>query len=518
MRGESRRSLRYGASIAVVALCTLLCAFMNNLYDRVEPTNLVMVYLLGVVILAGRLGRGPAIVASLLSVLAFDYFFVPPRLSFAVNDTQYLFTFLVMLAVVLIISTLTVRLRDVARKTQLREHRTASLHALTRKLAVTRGQEAILQATAQHIAELFDSEVVALLPDDSKMLRVCASQPPEQTLDFKERSVAQWGYDMRELAGRGTDTVPSADRLYIPLLSPRGSFGSLGLKSADPLRLMIPEQLQLLEALAQQAALALEVDRLTEEAGKQNVLIETERLRNALLSSVSHDLRTPLAAITGSASSLLDTGNPLPESSRQEILQTIYDEAERLNDQVNNLLEMTRLESGNLNVRKELQPLEETIGSACQRLERFLRDRLIRIDIPSDLPLVFADGVLLEKVFLNLLDNAIKYTPPGSPIEIAARRQDMEILVEVRDNGPGLGKGEEEKIFDKFHRGARQSKPGGAGLGLTICRGIIRAHGGKIWAENRAEGGAVFRFTLPLPPDADADGHGLQAESGEMKR
>jgi two-component system sensor histidine kinase KdpD len=425
-----------------------------------------------------------------------------------------------MLVVVLVISTLTVRLRDVARKTQRREHRTASLHALSRKLAVTRGQEAILQATAQHIAELFSSEVVALLPNDSKMLQVRASQPPGQTLDFKDRSVAQWGYDMHEMAGRGTDTVPSADRLYIPLLSPRGSFGSLGLKSADPLNLMIPEQLQLLEALAQQAALALEVDRLTEEAGKQNVLIETERLRSALLSSVSHDLRTPLAAITGSASSLLDTGNPLPESSRQEILQTIFDEAERLNDQVNNLLEMTRLESGNLNVRKELQPLEETVGSACQRLERFLRGRPVRIDIPSDLPLVFADGVLLEKVFLNLLDNVIKYTPPGSPVAIAARRQDREVLVEVRDNGPGLGEGEEEKIFDKFHRGARHNKPGGAGLGLglTICRGIIQAHGGKIWAENRAEGGAVFRFTLPLPSDAGADEHGLQADAGEMKR
>jgi two-component system sensor histidine kinase KdpD len=246
------------------------------------------------------------------------------------------------------------------------------------------------------------------------------------------------------------------------------------------------------------------VDRLTEEAQRNQVQIETEQLRNALLSSVSHDLRTPLAVIIGSASSLLDAEHPLPESNRQDMLQTISEEAERLTLNVNNLLEMTRLQAGALNVRKELQPLEESIGSACQRLERPLKGRSVRIAIPPDLPLVNVDGALIEKVFFNLLDNAAKYTPEGTPVEIEVRREAQTVLVEVRDHGPGLGEGEEERIFDKFYRGATHGKAPGTGLGLAICQGIVKAHGGRIWAENRPDGGASFKFTIPLDTSAPA--------------
>jgi two-component system sensor histidine kinase KdpD len=500
-RGESTQPLRYLEAAAVVALCTLLG---YPIYGRVDKANIVMLYLLGVVILSTRLGLWPAVFSSVLSVIAFDFFFVTQRFSFVVSDAQYLLTFLVMLAVAVVISTLTVRLRMTIEKSQLRERRTVSLHALSRKLAALRGQEAILNATVRHIAEIFDCEVVALLPDANGLLAVRASEPPGQSLDFKEQSVAQWTYDLGQMAGRGTDSLPSAERLYVPLLASHGPFGALGLKPVDMSSLMIPEQLQLLEAMSQQAALALEVDRLTEEAQRNQVQIETEQLRNALLSSVSHDLRTPLAVIIGSASSLLDAEHPLPESNRQDMLQTISEEAERLTLNVNNLLEMTRLQAGALNVRKELQPLEESIGSACQRLERPLKGRSVRIAIPPDLPLVNVDGALIEKVFFNLLDNAAKYTPEGTPVEIEVRREAQTVLVEVRDHGPGLGEGEEERIFDKFYRGATHGKAPGTGLGLAICQGIVKAHGGRIWAENRPDGGASFKFTIPLDTSAPA--------------
>jgi len=485
----------YAASVGVVALLTLICASLTPL---VAQTNLAMLYLLGVIVVAARWGRGPSILAAFLSVLAFDFFFVPPRLSFNVADTQYLFTFLVMLLVGVVISTLTVRLRNAVEASRLRERHTASLHALSRKLAGSRGQEAILRATVEHVAELFESQVAVLLPDAKGRLVTRLCQPPGLVLDAKEQAVAQWAYDLGQMAGKGTDTLPSAELLYIPLLAAHGTMGALGLKPADPGRLLIPDQLRLLEALAQQAALALEVDRLSREGDKQQVEIETERLRNAILSSVSHDLRTPLAAITGAASSLLEPNTALSEDSRRELLQTIYEEADRLALQVGNLLEMTRIQAGHIKVRRELQPLEETIGAACRRLERQLKEREVKITVPPDLPLVPADGVLLEQVFFNLLENATKYTPARSPLEVAARVQGQAVAVEVSDHGPGLGEGEEERVFEKFYRGQARGSAGGAGLGLPICKGIIAAHGGRIWAENRSGGGAVFRFTLPL--------------------
>ena len=494
-----RDIIRYAASAVVVALCTCVCFPLVTL---VETTNIVMVFLLGVVVLAALFGRGPAVLASFLSVLSFDFFFVPPKLSFAVADTQYLFTFMVMLLVAVIISTLTVRLRDAYEKAQLRERRITSLHALSRKLATVRGQEAILQAAVRHIGELFGCETTVLLPNPAGQVQVAASHPSGVLLDDKERSVAQWVCSLGQVAGKGTETIPSADWLYLPLLASQGAIGVLGLKSINSLELMISEQMQLIEALAQQTALAIEVDRLTEETRKHQVLIETETLRNALLSSVSHDLRTPLAVITGAASSLLNMDNPLPEPNRQELLQTIHEEAERLSQQVNNLLEMTRLEAGTLSVRKELQPLEEVIGAACQRLERLLKIRDLRIVIHPDALWVSVDGALLEKVFINLIENAVKFSPTETPLEIEAIRRDNNVIIEVRDRGCGIREGEEESVFNKFYRGTTPAKTPGVGLGLTICRGIVNAHGGRMWAEKRNGGGTVFGLSLPLEGDA----------------
>ena len=387
------------------------------------------------------LAAGPAVLASFLSVLAFDFFFIPPKLSFAVADTQYLFTFMVMLLVAVVISTLTVRLRDAYEKARLRERRITFLHALSRRLATTRGQEAISQTAIRHIGELFTCEAAVLLPVPAGQLRVLASYPDGTLLNEKELSVAQWAYNLGQMAGKGTETIPSADWFYIPMLASKGALGVLGLKSDKPLGLLVPEQLQLIEAMAQQTALAIEVDRLTEEAGRQQVLIETETLRNALLSSVSHDLRTPLAVITGAASSLLSVDHHLPEANRQELLQTIYDEAERLSQQVNNLLEMTRLETGTLSVIKEFQPLEEVVGAACQRLERLLGNRSLQIGIQPGAFWVSVDGALLEKVFVNLLENAVKFSPEETPLEIEAMARDNNVIVEVRDRGCGIREG-----------------------------------------------------------------------------
>ncbi len=484
----------YLYSVLGVALATLLCVPMQYYF---APSNLIMVYLLAVLAVSRWGRRGPSILATTLSVVAFDVFFVQPYLSFAVSDTQYLLTFTVMLVVGLVISQLTVRSREQADYARLRERRMAAMHALSRQLASSRGVEKLLEITVKHIAEVFDSQVVALLPDPQGRLIVRAGYRANFAMDAKEQSVAQWVYDLGQMAGLGTQTLPFVDAVYVPLLGSKGPVGALRVRPTDPQLLIIPDQLHLLEAFASQTALALEVDRLQEEARKAHVQIESERLRNSLLSSVSHDLRTPLAAIIGSASSLIELGTALDPSVSRELAQNIYSEAERLSRLVNNLLQATRLEAG-MDLRKEPRALEEVVGVALRRLAKALSDRSVVADLPPDLPMVPMDDILLEQVMVNLLDNAGRYTPAGSPIEIRSSVQDGSLLLEVADSGPGLAPEDIDKVFEKFYRGQSYGRRGGAGLGLAICRGIVEAHGGRIWAENRPGGGAVFRFTLPL--------------------
>jgi two-component system sensor histidine kinase KdpD len=495
----------YGWMLAVVVGCTALNWLLFPVFEK---ANLVMVYLLGVILVAMRGGRPAAIMASVLSVAAFDFFFVNPYLTFAVSDLEYLVTFAVMLLVALVISTLTVRLRQQAEAARYRERRTAALYALSREIASTRDTNGLLRAAVRHLHEVFESQVSLLLPNATGRL-----QPWEPgvdglsqglggqicfTLDTKEHAVAQWVYEHRQIAGLGTTTLPSASALYIPLLGARGAVGVFGIRPAQPRRLLAPEQLHLLETFASQIALGIERAALAEAAQQAQVQIETEQLRNSLLSSVSHDLRTPLAAIAGAASSLQEDYAALDASMRQELCQTIAEESHRLNRLVNNLLDMTRLESGAIQVHTEWQPLEEVVGAALTRLEALLADRPLTTHLPADLLLVPLDSVLIEQVLLNLLDNAVKYTPPGSPIMLSAWATEGEVTVEVADQGPGLPPGEEQHIFEKFYRVPHATSPGGAGLGLTICRGIVAAHGGRMWAANRPGGGTVVRFTLPL--------------------
>jgi two-component system sensor histidine kinase KdpD len=485
----------YAGALGVVGLCTGLAWLMFPYFGL---SNLTMVYLLGVVTVAARSGRGPTVLTSVLSVATFDFFFVPPFFSFAVSDTQYLVTFAVMLVVALVISGLTVRIRAQADAARDRERRTAALYAMSRELANTRGVDDLLAIAIRHIVDVFPAEVSVLLPDATG--RVEPRSVPVATLraDGTEQAVAQWVFEHRELAGLGTGTLPGAAALHVPLVGSRGAVGVLGVKPAKAHAFDSPEQLHLLETFANQTALAIERATLADEAQASQVRMETERLRNSLLSSVSHDLRTPLATITGAATTILEAESRLDQRTQHELLESIRDEADRLNRLVHNLLEMTRLESGALELRRDWHPLEEVIGAALGRLAKSLGARRVTVSIPPDLPLVSIDDVLIEQVFVNLLDNAVKYTPPDSAIRIIVSATDKSVTAEVADHGPGLPKGQETRVFDKFYRAASDGRRG-AGLGLAICRGIVLAHGGRIWAHNLPEGGVAFLFTLPLP-------------------
>jgi two-component system sensor histidine kinase KdpD len=489
----------YAQALMIVAVITI---FAHGLIPYFAPVNLIMIYLVGVVLAAMWCGRGPAMVASLLSVAAFDFFFVPPFLTFAVSDTQYIITFGVMLLVAVIISSLTVQIKQQAEIAKERERRTAMLYAMSREFATSQQPEALMQIASRHISELFNSDVVMLLPDSQGRL----AQAGSLLLD-NELGVAQWVYEHGQMAGMGTTRLPAVRGLYVPLITAQGVVGTLGLYPKQPKFAFSADQLQLLETFANQATLAIERARLAEETEQARMQIETEQLRNALLSSVSHDLRTPLAAITGAVSTLLENEQTLDPAARHELAEVAYEESERLNRLLGNLLEMTRLESGGIKVEKEWQLLEEVVGVTLDRLGNRLAGRAFTVNLPDNLPLIPMDSVSIEQVLVNLLENAIKYTPPGSPIELSAQLTTDEVIIEVADRGPGLAIGDEKRVFEKFYR-AQPSSAGGVGLGLTICKGIVEAHGGRIWAENRANGGTVFRFTLPLggkPPEVQSD-------------
>jgi two-component system sensor histidine kinase KdpD len=495
----------YGEAVGIVALATALAWV---LFPHFQPANLVMLYLLGIVLVARRLGRGPSILASVLSVAAFDFCFVPPYLSFVVSDTQYVVTFAVMLVVALVISTLTVQTRHQAESARQRERRTAALYAMSRELASTRAVDELLRIAVRHVGEVFGGEVAVSLPDASGGLVGRAGSLGRADADPNERAVAQWVHDHGQLAGLGSATLPGARALYLPLVGSRGTIGVLGIRPAQPQTLAAPEQLHLLETFAAQTALAVERGLLGEEAARAQLGIEAERLRNSLLSSVSHDLRTPLATITGAASGLLEGAERLEPAARRELLQAIHEEADRLNRLVNNLLDMTRLQSGAIQVRTEWHSVEELVGAALARLAGRLGDHPVTTRVPPDLPLVPLDGVLVEQVLINLLDNAVKHTPPGTPVEVSASVGAGEARIEVADRGPGLPPGDEGRVFDKFYRGSPAQARPGAGLGLTICRGIVEAHGGRITAENRPGGGVAFRVALPVtdkPPEIPSD-------------
>lgn len=496
--------------LLMVAISIPITIFLDN-HDFGEA-NLIMIFLIGVVMVALKAGRGPSVAATVLGILTFNFLFVDPRYTFSVNESHYLITFGSMLAVGLIVSTLLARFRAEAQTAHMREQRTAALYALSRDLASTRGRDNLLYTAMTHIHEVFDSDIIIFLPqpderlqawepqDDAHLGQASCSLP-----NATEQPVAQWVYEHQACAGLGTTMHPGANALYLPLRGSQHMVGVLGIRPALPNRFQSHEQMRLLETFANQTALAIERANLAEEAQQAHVAAASERMRAALLSSVSHDLRTPLAVITGATSTLLQGAATLEAATQQELLQTAYDEAERLNRLVANLLDMTRLEAGSLRARKEWQLLDEVVGAALLRLERIpdhalaLGNRQLTVHLAADLPLVPLDDVLIEQVLVNLLDNALQHTPAGTALQVRAWPQGQQVLIEVADAGQGLAPGTEQRVFEKFYHGPSPAQGrSSVGLGLAICRGMVEAHGGQIWAENRPEGGAAFRFSLPL--------------------
>jgi two-component system, OmpR family, sensor histidine kinase KdpD len=489
---------RYGWATGVSIACTLLTLAM---YSHFELSNLAMIYLLGVTVAGLRLGRGPSVLTAVLNVASFDFFCVPPRFTFAVSDAQYLITFAAMLIIALVIATLTANVRQQTRVAGARERRTATLYAMSRELAVTRGIENMASVAIRHVTAVFECKAVVLLPDASGKLQYPHGDAPPNAFHHADLAVAQWVADHGRRAGLGSDTLPAAPALYVPLGDERRAVGVLGVLPDNPRRVLLPEQSHLLDTFAGQIGLALERARLAEAAEASSLAVERESLRNTLLASISHDLRTPLAVMAGAASTLAERGATLAEESKAELARSIEVKAREMSDLVSNVLDLMRFQSGQVVLRRDWQPLEDLVGAALERLKERLRDYPVELRLPADLPPVHVDAGLVVQLFGNLFDNIAKYTPAGTRAWVSATHDGDSVRVVVEDEGPGFPAGDPAKLFDKFQRGSEEGAVVGAGLGLTICRAIVRAHGGEIEARRRdSQGinkGARFEFTLP---------------------
>lgn len=487
----------HAAAALVVGGCTAVCYAMYPYFDL---ANLIMVYLLGVMAVAVWLPRRASILAAALSVLAFDVCFVPPRYSFTVADMAYLVTFAVMFAVALVIGGMAWRIKAQAESAGLLEQQASELSRLSRRLAATRGAAGLVAAAREHIAQVFDCAVLVLLPGVGKRLADAFLVNERESLLEKDLAVAQWVFDNGHAAGFSTRTLADSDTLFMPLLGTNGTLGVLAVRPRNEdarAALLMPDRQRLLDAVARQTAQALDVDRLEEASRTAMMDAEREKLRSALLSTVTHDFRTPLAAISGSAESLLALGERAAPGVRRSLEENIAAEASRLSRLVDNLLRIAALESGAMVPEWTPVPLEEIVGSALARLERLLARHSVVVDIPQDMPPVPMDAVLMEQVFLNLLENAAKFTQEGTRITISASIDAANASIVVSDDGPGLPEGDHEALFARFQRGDRTG-PAGYGLGLTICRAVAKAHGGTITAGESPSGGAQFTLTLPI--------------------
>jgi two-component system sensor histidine kinase KdpD len=465
------------------------------LFGPEQLADVVMIYLLGILFVSSRQGIRPSLLASVASVAAVDFFFVPPYLTFTVADLRHTLTFVVMLLVGFTVSALAERVRSQAAAATRREATTRALYELERALTSAQGSRRVIEVGASEVAKMVEGDVTVFLPASDGHVSAVHSTHSEDRVE-RDASIAQWVWSHQKEAGLGTETLPSSTSLFVPLLASGGIVGVLGMRPHASHQFESIQERRRVDTFAARLALALERAMLAEQTERARRDVEAEQLRSTLLSSVSHDLRTPLAVITGCASTLLQAPAVGDAATRQELTKNILDEAERLNRLIRNLLDMTRLDSGAVKVQKEPQSCEEVVGAALHRLESRLVGRDIEVSIPADLPLVPFDAVLIEQVLINLLENALKYS--GGTIEVRASQGNSEVVVEVSDRGPGIPEGQEARIFEKFQRAAGERGPGGVGLGLTICRAIVAAHGGRIWAKNRDGGGATLTFALPM--------------------
>jgi two-component system, OmpR family, sensor histidine kinase KdpD len=511
---RAQRYLPYVYGVGLVALITLVELPLRSFID---PTNLVMLYLLAVVLAAVGLGRNPAILVSLLGVLAFDLVFVPPYNTFAVADAQFVLTFIALLGVGMLISTLTAQAREQTRAAQDRATHTRTLYELSRDLSMVLDPTDVAHTVVTHVNRVFRGKAAVLLPCGQSLEPALDS--PGFVLDSLERDAAAWVHLRGQPAGRGTDILSGVKGTYLPLSSTQGVVGVLGFQSvlavlnasegskvavspgqAGPLT---SEQWRLLEAFASLTAQALTRIDLAHEARQAQLLRESEKLQAALLNSISHDLRTPLASIAGALSSLRDDAAYLDETARALLVNTAWEQADRLDDLVGNLLDITRLEAGVRKVQPELSDVQDLVGVALERLGSHLEERGLVLDVPDTLPPVPMDLPLMVQALVNLLDNALKYSPAGRSITVRAEEINLELHLTILDRGPGIPEEDSARIFDKFYRVHRSSEVTGTGLGLPISKGIVEAHGGRIWAANRAGGGAAFTIVLPTvrPPN-----------------
>ena len=492
---------RLATALVAVALATGAGLLI---YRHLDLADVAMLYILCITVVATRYGHWAALLASVLSVAALDLFFIPPRFTLAVQDIRHVGTFGVMLGVGWVVANLAERIRAQTRLAQERERHTGALYRLGAALAEGGTALQLQERVETYIRQTLGIPALVLLADRKGQLQPRSGAGHALAPD--ELGMAQWALDQGEPAGRGTASLPGARGLFLPLAGAEAPVGVLALffESGQEPEGQDPHGLAL--ALAAQISLALERARLAEERAEARLRADHEQLRSTLLSSVSHDLRTPLGTITGATTSLLDPGPEADPGDQRMLLLTIHQESCRLERLVNNLLELTKLESGQIQVRKEWVPMEEVVGSALGRLEEALGERPLALRLGEDwVPL---DPVLLEQVLLNLLDNALKFSPAGSPIEIETWVEGHQATLTVADRGPGFAEGEELQVFDKLYRGSCSAAAPGAGLGLAICRGIIQAHGGTIRAANRPGGGGQITLTLPVegtPPELPAE-------------
>ncbi len=498
------RPLEWLGTIAILGLAISLAWLLDWL--GASQANIVMAFLLGVVCVALKYRRVHAVFASMSAVLLFDIFFTTPYYTVVVDDAQYLVTFVVMISVGLIVTALTSRLRETLWQTQRNTRQTEALYQLGRKLSGINGQQFLAAEAERAISELFQVQAIILLPEDG-VLRPVLHRDASFAANPSELAVARWAFKHETIAGRGTDTLTASQATYLPLLSPAGSMGVLAIQAEDVGPLFIPESRRVLEAYASQLALALERDRLAIEGQEAMSAVEREQIRNTLLASVSHDLRTPLAVISGASSSMLHANTRLDAATQRDLLETIHEESERLSRLVENLLRLTQLSYGSVEVKKDWFPVEELLGSALGRLEHFLATRDVQIEFDPSMLMTHCDSVLMEQVFINLLENACRYSPSGTAIEIRGRQKGKRTILEIADHGSGISEEDQERVFEKFQRGEQSiTDSRGVGLGLAICKAVMDAHGGKISVSNAESGGAVFRLELvadAMPPTAD---------------
>ena len=501
--------LRYLYGLGLVALATLLGQWIHGVF---ATTTVAMLYLLAVVITAYLWGLGPSILVSVIGVLAFDFFHVPPYLTFRVADTQYIFTFLALLLVGIVISYLAMRVRRQTESTRRRERETAALYSLGRDLAISSDLESYILAITKRAKETFGHDAIVFLPDPPKKETLKPyTSIPNITIDENELAAAVWSFQHQRIVGHGTDTLPSAKAQYLPLVTARGAVGVIAISAIDTSGELTIEQERLLEAYADLAAVAIESILLANEAQNAQVLRNTEKLQAALLNAVSHDLRTPLVSVIGVLSSLQEKGIHLNNADKMNLIQVAREEAERLNHLITNLLDVSRIEAGAIKISRQSSSIQDLVGAALEQLGSRTSTRTINMEIPEELPFISVDFGLIIQTLVNILDNALKYSPDDSPIDIKTRQVGQEMQIEIADRGIGIPTQDLSHVFDKFYRIQRPDNVTGTGLGLSICKGIIEAHGGHIYALNRPGGGTIIRIVLPVSQLDDNKGEDIHA-------